>query len=405
MFIRKFFDIEAAEAPASAPTEIVQAEAPEAPSVASLMAKSGIINTTDTLAATPIEDKQEISKQPETTEPKSVAPTKEAEEKKEVAESQAVVAEPKKEETPAIVEPKPEAVQQTLQEVLKSQQPEAVLKELGFDDKMVAFLNHWKSGGDLNAYLKEMTTDYATMPPEEVMRHQLRREYPKAQGRALEILYNKKVVEAYKLDPDTYSEDEVEEGKLLLEAEAEKYRDELTENQQKFLLPKPPEKSSANDEATQTARIEAEAEQKRISDLHISTFSSDPATQALLSKKAIIIGEGDTAFTYPADPDAISKTLLDYDFYRNLMFDVKKDEKGRDMSTPKVKHQLLVAGVALYGQDFLDRYAKHWKAIGGKSTVEPIENASKENAGQQSQVKQMPATAAEAMARGGRLVN
>jgi len=69
------------------------------------------------------------------------------------------------------------------------------LKEL--DPKMVKFLDTWKNNGDaLQDYLKEAATDYATMPSEDVMRHQLREEYPKASEKQLEILFRKEVIES-----------------------------------------------------------------------------------------------------------------------------------------------------------------------------------------------------------------
>jgi len=40
------------------------------------------------------------------------------------------------------------------------------------------------------------------MLPEEVMRHQLQEEYPKANAATLNALYKKKIVEAYNLDSE-----------------------------------------------------------------------------------------------------------------------------------------------------------------------------------------------------------
>ena len=40
------------------------------------------------------------------------------------------------------------------------------------------------------------------------------------------------------IDPEKYSEAEVERGKMLLEAKADRYRDEFKANQDKYLLPK-----------------------------------------------------------------------------------------------------------------------------------------------------------------------
>jgi hypothetical protein len=143
------------------------------------------------------------------------------------------------------------------QDAVKTQTPDEVLKALGYDDnlvsfinglkdvdpKMVGFLNTWKENGNVSGYLKELNTDYAEMPAEDVMRHQLRAEYPKASEAQLDVLYKKEIVEKYGLN--SYDEDEVNEGKLLLEAKAEKYRDDLVRQQQDRLLPQAPDKTEA----------------------------------------------------------------------------------------------------------------------------------------------------------------
>ncbi|MCL5460378.1 hypothetical protein M3M33_17200, partial [Loigolactobacillus coryniformis] len=54
-------------------------------------------------------------------------------------------------------------------------------------------------------------------------------------------IYKEEIINRYKLDPDTYTDDEIENGKLLLEAKADKYRDDFQAKQEKFLLPKPPQ--------------------------------------------------------------------------------------------------------------------------------------------------------------------
>ena len=71
--------------------------------------------------------------------------------------------------------------------------------------------------------------------------------------------------------------------------------------------------------------------------------------------------------------------------------------------TPKVEHQLLTAVVAKYGMKFLNEYAKHFKTIGGKSVIDPLENAKPGDNAKSSSSPLPPATAAEAMARFGHI--
>jgi len=172
---------------------------PDAPSIASLMATSGTFSSTGmNIAETPThtEKKEEPAPATEDKPADTATPPSNAEPAK--PES------PKPEENAAAVTPQKEEPPKPTQwqEVLKQQQPDAVLKELGYDDKvigllkdaktldpkMLAFLDHWKSKGDVTSYLKELTTDYSKMTPEDVLKQQLQREYPKASEKALGAL-------------------------------------------------------------------------------------------------------------------------------------------------------------------------------------------------------------------------
>ncbi len=393
MFIKKFYDAEATETTGAAP-------AAEPVTIASLMATKGNMNT-ETIGATQIEN-TETNEEPVTTQESTPAVP--------AIESPAATQEPI--ETPAAVVPvfgaKPPVAEPevqnttTWQEVLKSQQPESVLKELGFDDKMVAFLNHWKTNGNVNEYLKELSTDYATMPAEDVMRHQLRREYPKANDRQLEVLYRNEIVEKYKIDPDVYSESEIEEGKLLLEAKADKYRDDLSANQSKFLIPPPPEKLP---DAPDPKIAEAQEKQKAEDQRYIQHMGSDPYIREVLSSNKLKIGDGDSAFSFPIDVAEVSDILINGSAFYEAMNDVKRDSTGAITEvTPKAKHQFLVAAVTKYGEKFIEEYGKHQRALGGKQTIEPIENASAPDKSNISKSVVTGTSAAAMMAKEGRVV-
>jgi hypothetical protein len=361
MFVRLFRDMDAVDTTAPITTET--------PSLASLMAKSGVVNSSEEMAAQPILNTE---KNEEPVKPTEATPAEPATEPVKTQGQQETPAEqtPVFGAKPQIEEPaKPTEV--AWQEVLKVQQPEAVLKELGFDDKMVAFLNHWKSSGDVKDYLRELSTDYSKMPAEDVMRHQLRREYPKASEKAIELLYQEEIVDKYKIDPDVYTEEEVERGRLLLETKSEKYREDFAKQQQNFLLSPPPEKSTAPDPQV----LEQQAERKRQDDLYISTMSSSDLTRQLLTEKKLTFGDGDSKFSFPVDPQALTDILLDYGQFKEATYDKVKDQSGKDVYVPNARKQWLFAAVAKYGDTFLDEYAKHYMALGASKTIAPIENA------------------------------
>lgn len=359
-------------------------------SVAEMMAKHGVINNTDTPVATPVPDKEVVEETPKPTE---VTPAATA---TETSNSETVLETPPPTPTEA---PKAEVVQPNWQEVLRNQQPDDVLKELGYDEKAVgflkefkdldpkmqAFLNVWKSGGDIKEYLQELTTDYSKMSAEDVMRHQLRREYPKASQQQLDALYKREVVKAYSLD--SVDDDEVEEGKALLEAKADKYRESFMQDQQGKLLPTPPPKPDNSQ-----AEAQAEAERVKQFEAFKSQVTGHSLYREVAAAKAYSVGEGDERFSFPVDPQDLQDVLFTDKWQENMF-----DKEGK----PNVEHQLLLATVNKYGANFIKELAKHFKSVGGQKAIEPIESASKPDGGTPAKSDAPPASPAEAMARFG----
>lgn len=389
--INKYFNADAAEVAGGGGT----------PNIAELMARHGVVNSTENQVATPIvfdtEKKEEPVKQDDVSSAVTATETSNVEKANLDTPSPEVVAETKPTPQQEVAEVK----QQTWQEVLKNQQPDNVLKELGYDEnavgflkefssldpKMQAFLNVWKSGGDIAEYLREMTTDYSTMSAEDVMRHQLQREYPKASKQQLDVLFKREIVKAFSLDSD--DEDELAEGKALLEAKAEKYRDAFIADQKNKVLPAPPQTPDNSE-----AEAKAKAEELRRFEDYKSQFTGHNAFRDLSSTKSFSFGEGEEKFNFPVDPESLKEVLFT-DKWKEYMF----DGEGK----PNVEHQLLMATINKYGINFLKELSKHYKSIGGQKAIEPIENASKPDKGTPSSPESAPQSAAEAMARYGRL--
>ena len=218
-----------------------------------------------------------------------------------------------------------------------------ILKELGYDDKavnllkevkeldpkMAAFLLHWKTNGDVKDYLRELTTDYEKMPAEEVMRHQLRQEYPKVSEEQLNILFNRKITKAYSLDSE--DEDEKAEGKMLLEAEASKYRDIFINKQQDFLLPKPPEPKPSDLEVQQQL-LNKQREQQF--EAYKSDIDNNTYTKEVFANNKISIGDGEERFSYPVD----AKELKDEENCRLSI--IRYKESGKWLLS--IKYDLII---------------------------------------------------------------
>ncbi len=384
--------------------------------IAEIMAQKGVLNNTDQMVAEPLEikpDNQGEFKPDATLTPDA---TSNVEEKKEEAKPESQqqpevkVEEPKPVEvaTPPTVEvPK----QETWQEVLKKQPNETVLKELlGVDDdkvsfvkemleldpKMVAFLQTWKKDGDVKGYLREMTTDYQKMNAEEVMRHQLRQEYPKASEAQLNAIFKREIIEAYKLDAEVYSAEEVAEGQLLLDAKADKYRDGFVANQEKFLLPKPPEEKPLQPVVETQPEVNHDFENYKLQ------LTDNQLTKEVFDKKYLTIGEGDDKFNLPiAEPNALTEVLFDSAKWAAAIFDKKVDATGKETFVPKTAKQLLIAAIATDDVGTMREIARYYKELGGSKTINSIDNAKViENNGSPINQKS-DLTPAQAMAKGG----
>lgn len=281
----------------------------------------------------------------------------------------------------------PRPVEIDWKEVLKQQPEVEVYKHLGLDEKMINFLSRWRGGEDLKDYLEAATTDYSKMPAEEIMRRYYSNEFRGLSPEDFEELYKMKVVEHYKLDPDVFDEKEVRRGKLLLNYEADKIRQEFVGKQQGLLFSKPPEPPASTAEA---AAQQAERESQ------IATYKGliekDTYTQDLFSKKMMPVGEGEEAFNYEVNsPKDYLDVLYDPSKWASKIF----NQDG----SPNVKKQILLAAI-VSDDGFLTNYAKHHQKLGAKRAVELIENASKPM-GTPSNEGNMPSDPVAALAKNG----
>ena len=383
-------------------------DAPEMPSVASLMASKGtrigaeaqvevpvisIKKDTKETAETPVE---KVTPVETTTLP---SPTETA--KPEIpATPEAKTLEAK---TPQTEErPKAEVPKQT---VLKQQPTDQVLKDLGLDAEMVklakeiagnqkmkAFYENWLNKGDVTSYLKAVTTDFSKMKPEEVMRHQLREANPDLDEKQLGILFKKKVTERYKQDPELYSADEIEEGYVEMMADVKPMRQSLQAEQEKLFLPTPPEKEPPVDIAAEQAQKKEEAiqEVKRM-------IVADPLYREVLQNKKLTIGEGESAYHFPMkDPEAALSVLYDEVQMSSKLFD--------ESDLPIMETQLILAAILQEGpKKFFKNLAKHYQSIGGQAAIAPVENPSQPG-NIVSPAEKSYKSIAEAMAKAGRKV-
>lgn len=403
--IRKMYEALPAEAGGAPP-----ATTPEPLSIAAQMAKGGVKRTGDAepapqqRPAIPAPTPQKTETTPpaptpgETPKPASPAP----EPPKSEAKPAPSPATPPKTETPPVDKP--------WQEVLKSQKPAEVFKELGFDDKqvkllqtikddpkMAKFFDHWINKGNVTDYLKAVSVDFTKMSPEDVMKHSLRERNPEMSTEDFNELYDMKVIERYKLDPDRFTEAEVKRGRIELAADVKAEREALVRQQQDFLL------STAPDQVPDTSAADAEAAGKQASEAYQKHMSEDAFVKNVISTKTIKFGEGEDAFNYGIDPDALTNILYDPKEWAKAMFKSVPDENGKGEFIPDSRKQLIVSAVVKDTDGFINALAAHYQSIGAKKALAEIENPSTPGA-TPSKTDATPATPAEAMAKSGRIV-
>lgn len=407
-FIRKFYDVAAAETGSETTTEAAPV------SLASLMAKGGQKTENSPVVYTKETKENEthnIDQEKPKPEPK-IADTATSETEKEKPETKKQPEATKETPKPIVQEqPKPP----TLEEVLKTVQPKAVFQAMGMDDDMVAIFEELSGyeqkkyfasllknikDGKGNEYLREWNTDYTKMPGEEVMRHQLQRDYPKASAKQLDALFKKEVVEKYKLNSD--DEDERTEGILLLEAVADRHRDGFVNTQKDFLAPKAPEpKPVVVDDSEQQMAKSFEVYKKSVHD--------NPLTKDLFDKRILTVGHGDDKLVLnitkdlSMEPSDLMDMFFDGDKWAKSLFTIEKDSSGKEIAIPDIEKTLFMAAAAKDLPGLLRNISKYYKSIGGKSAIDPIENAKPKEGDNSAKSQKQPQTLAEAMAKSGKI--
>jgi len=391
----KFYDT---DAPAD------QGVATNSGGIASLMAKSGVLRHLGDDGPVPsINTTKKEETQPA---PATPAPATDAAPAEKASESSKPPKETIKEQ-PQTVAPQP---QPTWQEVLKSQQPKDILKELGYGDnlvnflsgrkdldaKMTGFFDHWeRNEGNVEPYLRALTTDFTKMKPEDVMRYQLQVENPELDAKQLDRLYKLKVVDRYKLDPQLFSEEEVSDGQIELMADVKPIRTTLAAKHQELLFNKPEPKAPE-------VNNELQEQQQRIA-AYKTYISEHPAVKALLTNKILSIGEGEDKFDYPVDPAAILDLLTDDQKWADSMYVKHQLPDGSTKAELDVEGQILL-GLLRTHKGFLSDFAKHYKTLGGSKAIAPIENAKPPASGEPAKSEVVESSPAAAAAKRGRLV-
>lgn len=224
------------------------------------------------------------------------------------------------------------------------------------DDFIKEAVEFYNKTGSLTPYLEATSINFEEMNDEKIMRHNLKSQNPTLSDRAIERLYLRDIINKYSLDADRFDEDEVELGKELLKADADKLRKTLVDEQKNFRQPESePEDNS-----------EAEALQKS----YIESVNNSKVTRDLLENKRVLVDYNDQSFSYEIDnPEQLKEMALD----SSKFFGLFQDEKG-NIDFDKWYR---VASYALDPQTYDQSLISHGVGLGQEKVVKDLKNPSK----------------------------
>lgn len=105
------------------------------------------------------------------------------------------------------------------------------------DEYIQGLVDYYEKTGDIKPYVDAMSKNYDEMSAEQILRENMRENYPKLSDAQFEKLFQKEITNKYNINSDEFEEEEVELGRALLENDAEKIRNDFKERQAKFAAP------------------------------------------------------------------------------------------------------------------------------------------------------------------------
>ena len=224
------------------------------------------------------------------------------------------------------------------------------------DDFIKDAVEFYNKTGSLTPYLEATSLNFEEMTDEKIMRHNLKSQNPTLSDRAIERLYLRDIINKYSLDADRFDEDEVELGKELLKADADKLRNTLVDEQKNFIQPESKPEDNSEAEAQQTAFIE--------------NVNTNKVTRDLLENKRILVDYNDQSFSYEIEnPEQLKDMALD----SAKFFGLFQDEKG----TIDFDKWYKVASYALDPETYDQSLISHGVGLGQEKVVKDLKNPSK----------------------------
>lgn len=227
----------------------------------------------------------------------------------EAAPEQAPAETPETVTEPAVVDTTP-AVETTEEESVSKSRMTAPTYDFK-DDFIKGAVEYYEKTGDLTPYLQAKTVDFTKMDDAEIMRRNLREQYPDVSEKAFDRLFKQQVADKFKLDAEEWGEDDAELGKELLKSEADKLRSKYIDWQKGFVAPDP--QSNPEADAQDLAMQEAFAQFEK-------SVIESPITKSIIDAKRLSIKAGDDEFNYelPEAQSMVEMTLDNEKFFQQF---------------------------------------------------------------------------------------
>lgn len=279
---------------------------------------------------------------------------------------------------------------------IKKANPKEILKELGYDDFIAEFAEFRKNGGDAYKYLEAKAFDWGNVTHQELVKDDLKLQYPHLTDDKIERLYQAKYKQS-----DMAADEDREVGLIQLEADAELVRQKRINEQKAFQIPelaRPQEAIDLQNRVIEQQKLDAENSQRIF-----EFFREHEATKSLYESKRVAIDLGDNGkFNFNIDkPENLMSVALDSEKWQRAI-SINPQEADTSKLIPDVAKLQKIALVALnpnYEKDLVN----YGKSLGLKAIVEEGQNARRPTGGSPAQPNESFAEAIKNRAKVGTL--
>lgn len=260
---------------------------------------------------------------------------------------------------------------QDWKELLKGVDRREVLKHLELDDFDIEFSEARKAGVDPYQYLEAKAFNWDKVGDVDVIRADLRKQYPTFSSEEIDRLINKK----YDINSD--DEDLRADGLLMLKADAHSKRELNKTEQKKFTIPDSANRQVAQPELTvEQIMLQIQEAMKPEQEAKVNYFKEHELTKALNESKRVGVeyADGKQFFFEVDQPEFITKAITDGEFWQRV---VSANPKELDSSKliPDVAKQQKIALYAFNPQKFEKDLINFGKSLGRKELIEEGQNA------------------------------